>query len=202
MLTYLDGMKWNCLAQRYLYTSTTTRDFKVIYKPAVHLKITDLTWTLLFFFVVLRRCKLSLALSLLLLHLVLRVFYCIRLFHCNCLICFLLHQLGPEQKRSILSDEATDGETHRCCLTMVHFIKSNKRLHQFVSKHKCYYPFQFSWRTRGRNNLYMWLIKQLFIKTGSLGLIVDLCLRLSLASDCFCLSPRVKRMWDIHIIVF
>lgn len=36
MLTYLDGMKWNCLAQRYVYASTTTRDRKVIYKPTVH----------------------------------------------------------------------------------------------------------------------------------------------------------------------
>lgn len=188
MLTYLDGMKWNCLAQRYLYTSTTTRDFKVIYKPAVHLKITDLTWTLLFFcfFLWYSEDASWVLLSLLLLHLVLRVFYCIRLFHCNCLICFFKWWSYRWQNTQML----------------VHFIKSNKRLHQFVSKHKCYYPFQFSWRTRGRNNLYMWLIKQLFIKTGSLGLIVDLCLRLSLASDCFCLSPRVKRMWDIHIIVF
>lgn len=44
MLTYLDGMKWNCLAQRYLYTSTS-RGFKVIYKPTLHFKIIDLTST-------------------------------------------------------------------------------------------------------------------------------------------------------------
>lgn len=43
MLTYLDGMKWNCLAQRYLYTSN--RGFKVIYKPTLHFKIIDLTST-------------------------------------------------------------------------------------------------------------------------------------------------------------
>lgn len=45
MLIYFDGMKWNCLAQRYLYTSTC-RGFQVSFQPAQHFKIMDLTWTL------------------------------------------------------------------------------------------------------------------------------------------------------------
>lgn len=49
MLTYLDGMKWNCLAQRYLYTSTTAiRDLKIMFKPTVCFKMMDVTCFFLF----------------------------------------------------------------------------------------------------------------------------------------------------------
>lgn len=153
MLTYLDGMKWNCLAQRYLYTSTTTWDFKVIYKPTVHFKMMDLDEFLVlhyspsvfcdscvFLRLVHRRCKWRLALSLLLFHLVLRLHN--RLFHHdNCW--------------HFLSRSCLDGHLWKQSSFHKKQQKTASVCHHMCHKIKCYYPFQ-----PGRNNVYMWFIIQ------------------------------------------
>lgn len=231
MLTYLDGMKWNCLAQRYLCTSTTTaRDFKSFTSQLFILRLwiphRTTRWPFLIStvwpsFLSCLQCPplqpISVLWQLCLLcgfsfgtqkmqvescSVFAAITSCFRVFYFisrkrhlffflnhNCWNIFL-HQLSPEQKRNIFSDEALFSnnkreafiKTNRSGSTNVHFLKSNRRLHQFatmyVTKSRCYYPFQNTWKKLCINVLY----PRDNILTGAAQKADS---RLSLASDCF-----------------